>query len=82
MDGVKQMITLESIQLLNVGDTVCEPFITVRHVEDTKTGKPKYVCSVDREQPMFKGSMGAHSAAGAMRNVVWYRGGLKPDKVR
>lgn len=76
------MITLESIQLLNVGDTVCEPFITVRRVEDTKTGKPKYNCIVHRDKPMFQGSMGAHSPEGAMKNVVWYRNGLKPDRVR
>lgn len=76
------MITLESIQLLNVGDTICEPSITVRRVKDTKTGKPKYVCTVDREQPMFKGSMGAHSPEGALKHVFWYRNGLKPDRVR
>lgn len=75
------MITLESIQLLNVGDTICEPFISVRRMEDTKTGKPKYICTVDRDKSLFKGSMGAHSPEGALKNVVWYRNGLKPDRI-
>jgi hypothetical protein len=70
------MITLEAIQLLNIGDRVCEAFIYVERKADTKTGKPVFKAVVEREQPLFKGSMGAHSANGAMRNVKYYRGGL------
>src|SRR5579859_5360408 len=67
------MITLESIQLLNVGDRVCEAHIYVERLSNTHTAKPSFKCVVNRNEPVFKGSMGAYTATGAYRNVQYYR---------
>jgi hypothetical protein len=67
------MITLESIQLLNVGDTVCEAFIYVSRRADSTTGKPRYRVVAEREKPYLAGSVGAFSPLGAFRYVKWFR---------
>lgn len=71
------MITEQAIKLLNVSDRVCESFIYVERLTDTKTGKPSFKCVVNRATPLFQGSMGAYSVNGAMKNVKYYRNGLK-----
>ena len=72
-----EAITPSSIQALSVGERISEPFIYVLRLSDTKTGKPFFKCVVSRDTPVFQGSAGAYSVTGAMKNVDYYRNGLK-----
>ena len=70
------MITPTEVQMLLVGERVSEPYIYVERLPDTKTGKPLFKIVVEREQPLFKGSMGAYTVSGVEKTLKYYRKGL------